>query len=389
MCALRKDFRSRQAGVSLIELMVAMLLGLLVLAAVIQLFIGSKATYTANEAQARIQENGRFSIELLKREFREGGTHGFCAARMQITNHLNTGCSNYQDAIFDPSKAFVGWEFAGTGRAESFELEEADLDPASTSASDWTLNDDGVTANLPDILQGKVAGGSDVVVVRRAEVISGVTAQGTNNTNANSINLNGSHGLDKNETVLVSNCTTGADLFQNRSNANASTLSAGSGSCSNPGPGNQTGVDWSTSYDDSMQIFRMNVHAYYVGYDEDRREPGLYRADLTRGTNNPPTEELVGGVESMQVLYGYSNPADEGGDGQTVNVWLTADEVPSWEFVIGARISMLLRSPEGMGDGQVQRTFDLASTAFTHPEDGRLRHPFFTSISLRNRQIVM
>lgn len=389
MLARRQHVSNRQSGVSLIELMIAMLLGLLVLAAVIQLFIGSKATYNANEALARIQENGRFSIELLKREFREGGTHGFCAARMQIRNHLNTGCSNYQDSVFDPNKAFVGWEYSGTGRAESFELEETDLDPSSTSASDWQSNDDGVVSNLPDILDGKVAGGSDVVVVRRAEVVPGVSAEGTNNTNASSINLNGSHGLDKNEIVLISNCTTGADLFQNRSNANASALSAGSGSCSNPGPGNQNNVDWSTSYDDSMQIFRMNVHAYFIGYDDERGEPGLYRAELTRGTNDPEIEELVSGVESMQVLYGYSSPADEGGDGQTVNVWLTADEVPSWEFVIGARISMLLRSPEAMGDGRVQRTFDLASTAFTHPEDGRLRQPFFASISLRNRQIVM
>jgi len=379
----------RQSGVSLIELMIAMVLGLLVMGAVIQLFLGSKASYNSNEALARIQENGRFSLELLKRELSDAGTHGFCAARMTITNHLNTGCSNYVDSIFNPDRAFVGWEYDGTGRAESFELQESDLVPATGNADDWASNDEGTMIDLPDILDGEVVRGSDVIIVRSTEIIPGVTADGTNNINQASVNLNTNHGLDKNEIALISNCTTGADLFQNRSNANAASLSAGSGSCSNPGPGNDNSVDWSTSYDNSMQLFRMNVHAYYIGYDDAREEPGLYRARLTKGTSSPPREELVSGVETMQVLYGYSLPSDEGGDGQTVNFWLTADQVPHWEFVIGARLSLLLRSPESMGDGDVQRTFDLASTAFMHPSDGRLRQPFFASISLRNRQIVM
>jgi len=380
---------SRESGASLIELMIAMVLALLVLGAVIQIFVGSKATYNSNEALARIQENGRFSMELLKRELRDAGTHGFCAARMTIRNHLNT-CGDYQDAIFDPNRALMGWEFDGTGRGDAPPaLEESDLVPPTGGATNWTMNDDGTALDLPNILQGEVSRFSDVIVVRSAEVIPGVTAAGPTSSTSSTIALGAGSGLNANDVALISNCTTGADLFQNQSGTGASELSAGGGSCSAPGPGNQGGLDWSTSYDDSMQVFRMSVHAYYVGYDEDREEPGLYRADLTEGTNSPPTEELVSGVETMQVLYGYSLPADEGGDGQTVNFWLTADEVPSWEFVIGARLSFLLRSPEGLGDGDVQQTFDLASTAFTHPSDSRLRQPFFASISLRNRQIVL
>lgn len=379
----------RQSGLSLIELMVAMVLGLLVVGAILQLFLGSRATQMSNEALARVQENGRFSLEMLKSEFRDVGTHGFCAADIQIRNHLNTGCANYVDSIYNPNRAFVGWEYNSTGRGEAFELEADDIVPETGNLGDWKSADGAGTINLPDLLDGQVVPGSDVFVVRRPQVVPDITADGNQPQNANAITLTGSNTLDKNEIVLITNCTTGADLFQNRSNGNASAVSGGSGSCSNPGPGNQNGLDWSTAYDESMQMFRISVMGYYIGYNATTGEPGLYRADLSNGVNGFTTEELVQGVETMQVLYGYSLPVNQGGDGQTVDFWLPADEVPDWQFVIGVRLSLLLRSPENMAGETVQRTFDLASTQFTHPEDGRLRQPFFASISLRNKQIVM
>lgn len=380
--------RHRQHGLSLIELMIAMVLGLLVVGAILQLFVGSRATQMSNEALARVQENGRFSVELLKSEFRDVGTHGFCAADMEIRNHLNEDCDNYVNSVYDPDRAFVGWEYTGTGRGEAYTLAD-DIAPNAGSASDWTSADGVGTINLPDILDGLVVEGSDVVVVRQPVVIPGITADGSTPPNASSIPLNGSNTLNDNEIVLITNCTTGADLFQNRSNANASAVSAGSGSCSNPGPGNQNGLDWSAAYDESMQMFRIRVMGYYIGYNDETGEPGLYRADLSNGIDGLVIEELVQGVETLQILYGYSLPAEQGGDGQTVDFWLPADEVPDWQFVIGVRLSFLMRSPDNMSAETVQRTFDLASTQFTHPEDGRLRQPFFASISLRNRQVVM
>jgi type IV pilus assembly protein PilW len=380
---------NRQRGLSLIELLIALFLGLLVVGAVIQLFIGSRATQMSNEALARVQENGRFSIELLKREFRDVGTHGFCAADIEIRNHLRSDCANYVNSIYDPNRAFVGWEYDSTGRGEAFTLDEADVAPTSGSAGSWSSADGAGTINLPDILDGEVVPGSDVVIIRSPRVVPDITADGNQPPNANAITLNGSSTLERNEIVLITNCTTGADLFQNRSNGNASAVSGGSGSCANPGPGNQNGLDWSTAYDESMQMFRIRVTGYYIGYNATTGEPGLYRADLSEGTDGLVTEELVEGVETMQILYGYSLPIDQGGNGQSVDFWLPADEVPDWQFVIGVRMSLLLRSPDNMADGAARQTFDLASTQFTHPEDRRLRQPFFTSISLRNRQLVL
>lgn len=63
----------QQQGLSLVELMVALVLGMLLMTGVIQVFLSSKQTYAANEANARIQENGRFALDFISRSARLGG----------------------------------------------------------------------------------------------------------------------------------------------------------------------------------------------------------------------------------------------------------------------------------------------------------------------------
>ncbi|MDZ4730044.1 MAG: PilW family protein [Xanthomonadales bacterium] len=62
--------RTTQSGLTLIELMIAMTLSLLVAAAMIMLFANSKETYRLNENMARLQENGRFAMQLLSSDLR-------------------------------------------------------------------------------------------------------------------------------------------------------------------------------------------------------------------------------------------------------------------------------------------------------------------------------
>ena len=62
--------RKLQAGMSLIELMIAMVLSLVVAAAIIVLFSNSKETYILSENMARLQENGRFATYLLSQDLR-------------------------------------------------------------------------------------------------------------------------------------------------------------------------------------------------------------------------------------------------------------------------------------------------------------------------------
>ncbi|HEY8024590.1 MAG TPA: PilW family protein [Burkholderiaceae bacterium] len=71
----RGILRSRQAGMSIVELMVALTIGLFLMLVVANLFIGSKQTYRNQDNMSRLQENGRFAISILGKSIREAGYH--------------------------------------------------------------------------------------------------------------------------------------------------------------------------------------------------------------------------------------------------------------------------------------------------------------------------
>ena len=58
-------------GVTLIELMVALVLGLIVSGAALTLFVTNRQTYTASASLSRIQESERTAFELMSRDVRE------------------------------------------------------------------------------------------------------------------------------------------------------------------------------------------------------------------------------------------------------------------------------------------------------------------------------
>lgn len=378
----------RSRAFSLVELMVAITLGLLLTAGMIQLFSSSKVTFRTNDAVARVQENGRFALEILKLQLREAGTLGFCAGQVPIRNHLNTGCAGGSDDFFNPNLAIVGWEYDGTGLGEDFTLPN-DLDPGTASAGDW--NSEANSTALPSQFSGRVVPGSDVLVVRRMNAVGGFTAEPgppPNNITSASINITAPHGLPDDSIILITDCST-ADLFQNRSNASASALSAGTGSCSNPGPGNNNSVDWSTSYNDSMQTFTVEQVAYYIGVNPVSGQPGLYRWNMSQGTSAAQAEEIIEGAENMQLLYGFSRAAPNG-DGQSVNDWLTASDIPpdGWPQVIAIRLALSVRSTETADLDNTDITFNLAGSNVTAPGDGRIRQPFTSTVALRNSVLV-
>jgi type IV pilus assembly protein PilW len=68
-----------EAGLTLVELMIAMAIGLLLVLLIGTLFVGSKQTYRTQEGLARVQESGRFVMESLGRNMREAGYTKFSA----------------------------------------------------------------------------------------------------------------------------------------------------------------------------------------------------------------------------------------------------------------------------------------------------------------------
>lgn len=99
-----------QTGFSLIELMVAMAIGLFLVAVVGILFVNSKVTYLAQDASSRVQENSRYTAELFGRQIRTAGFHEIRFVPLPATADL-----------FAPAFSFVfgGTAIAGTDGASN------------------------------------------------------------------------------------------------------------------------------------------------------------------------------------------------------------------------------------------------------------------------------
>ncbi|MES9884067.1 MAG: PilW family protein [Sedimenticola sp.] len=81
---------TRCTGLSLVELMISLTLGLIIIGAVITLFIASKTSYTQSETFARIQENARFSMLTLESDLKLVKFFGEVSA-VNISNDTNLG----------------------------------------------------------------------------------------------------------------------------------------------------------------------------------------------------------------------------------------------------------------------------------------------------------
>lgn len=124
---------ARVRGVTLIELMVAVVLGLIVSGAALALFVTNKQTFSASESLGRIQEGERTAFELMARDVREGAGNA-CEKGISVANVLNTPTANwYTDfsggirgydggtAFTDAASAFgtgVGQRVSGTDAIE-------------------------------------------------------------------------------------------------------------------------------------------------------------------------------------------------------------------------------------------------------------------------------
>lgn len=67
---------SKESGLTIVEILVALVLGLFLTTGILSVYLGSKQTYRAMEAVSRSQENGRYAFDLLGRTVRMAGFVG-------------------------------------------------------------------------------------------------------------------------------------------------------------------------------------------------------------------------------------------------------------------------------------------------------------------------
>jgi type IV pilus assembly protein PilW len=333
---LSKNNRKRITGFTLVEMMIAMTISTVLLGGVIEVFLASKQAYRLQESQARMQENARFLFAILSNSIRQAGYTG-CNSRKPgaITNTLN----NASDHAYRFGTALEGYE-------------------AETSSWSPTV-DAAITSPLV---------GNDIIVIRGA-LDSGIrVVTPFMNTSSASLRVTSGNDLEQEDIVMVTDCSAASILQISNATPSSGSLVHNTGNVVSPS--NATS-NLGKIYRDDAEIIKMETRAYYIRTGANGL-PAIYQRI---GLN--AAEELIEGVEGMQILYGEDTDNDSNSDR-----FLSADQV-DMEEVVAVRISILLQSiTDALTTGSQSYTFN--GTTVT-PTDHRVRRVFTTTIALRNR----
>src|SRR5690554_129178 len=354
--------RKQQAGLSLVELMIAMALGVVLSLGIAQVFLGSSKTYRTSGAIAYLQENLRYSLARISNDVRMAGNVGCLVG--EPTNHLDTNHSAYNPELWDAGRAVVGWEAPNTGLGKSLTITGF-----TVGSGNWS---NGTSDTAPTEITNNAIAGSDFVVLTGSERAD-VVLQGNPSPPANTIGTEGNSGI-KAATILVAvteDCS-GGDRFQKTNNENASTITKGNGGS----PGNINGANLQ-SYSDDASVYLYRTRGYFMGSGVNG-EPALFRVELTPEADKTPVE-LVSGVENMQILYGVAT------NDRRAERYVDAGAVSNWEDVVSVRIALLMRSDDGILDEDNSQTFNLVGTEVDPGADRRARLVATTTVGIRNR----
>ena len=386
-------------GVSLIELMVAVTISSVLLLGVGTVYTSSKRGYVVQEEFSTLQENARVAMKFLVSDIRMAGFVG-CAWNNDLNyeNFLQSTGNASDDAFLGQFNIGVeGFEATNSGPGA------ATIDLAGPAA--------GWDRPLPNVITLETPSpGSDVLLVRRARGSGIKLTENKNSANFKISNqgvpfgagpCHAPTGICQTDILMVSDCTK-SRLFQ------------GSQIQDNPGelrivhqaagtPGNAPPVSWGGNSDANhhfeagdAEIFKASAFAYYVDTGASG-EPALFRLDASPGSQR---EELVEGVESMQVLFGIdtdkANATDITFDG-IANQYLPADLVNfANDNIVSARISLLVRSRQIKETAIIPpNPYKLGGTTAasstrvtTSVADRRLRKVFTITIKIRNKGLT-
>lgn len=336
--------RALQRGLTLIELMVAMAIGLVVMATMLKVYVDSSRLYRFSTGLSRIQENGRFGLEFIRQDARLAGFWG-CYHDITLSNRISTTNSNCRP-------------YTGTGTV--------------CTNSPGKGNNIGGTNNNP--ATAPLVATSDTITFRGATGAAMSLSGDVGTSGAVGVTSTGS--IQTGDTVLISNCEVG-DIFEVTATG-AGTLTHGAGS--------NTTADLLNSYEQAASsVYLVQEHTYCVAAGVDGTTPALRRLTFPNGLGAAATcaangDEMVEGVEDMQILYGEDTDADN-----VANRYVAAGTAAlAMENVVSVRISLLLRSVENnLTTAPAPYTY-MGTTTTPPAGDLYLRKVFNATISVRN-----
>ncbi len=371
-------------GLTLIELLIAMVLSLFLMGGVIAVLLDSKDHFFMSEETSYIQENARFAVGQISYDLRMAGYFG-CSVGGNLTNTLNG--SNAANGGSFSSNGIKGFEYS----------EKSDVDfPADIEGS-----------ISPVIV---LEPGTDVVVLNRGEPNDSLVVT-SHNPPSSTVHLSVSHNMTKGDILVMAtpNCRN-MSIFQmtGPTSANPSHINHDKNNTMSPGnckkalstatgegytcgtasePANSvTGV----AFPPGSALMKFSSQAYFISTSEVTGLPTLFRMTLgnASGVAANQVEEVVSGVEDMEIVYGVDT--DAAAD-NLVNRYYSANEITvdlatvgsfiAWDRVLTARVTLILRSNTPVFSGNTAVNL---GEGFTY-NDRYMRQKVSSTVRIRNR----
>lgn len=267
-------------GLSLIELMISLVLGLIVVAGAGAIFISNRQTYTATDSLGRVQENARVAFELMARDVREAAGNP-CAKNLPVADVLKNSATawwaNWSDGIvgYDGNVAMAGNAF-GTGNKDRVAGTDAIELKSGGTGGTTVVKHNPTSAQFEVNTVNHDLNDSDIALIcdfRQAAIFQITNAQpGTNTTVVH----------NDSKTAVPGNCSKGLGIPTDCVGPNGTPYQYGANSV----------------------IVKLSATRWYIGYN-DRGGMSLYQSILQNnaGTVQPTSQEIAEGVTNMTLTY--------------------------------------------------------------------------------------
>jgi type IV pilus assembly protein PilW len=375
MSRLPRRDRPREAGLSLVELMVALLIGSLLIVGAVTVYANSRTTYAVNEAVARLQEQGRYALSVVEPDIELAGFYGFTnsADTLRLVRGaapetlLASAAALRQRPIppTDPTPVPApGLDASAQACGTNFAIDV--LVPVQGSNDAFDLGPAATAACAP--FGAGAADGSDTLTLRRAS------------------------------TEPVDLQAGRLQIFASRLNSQKSQALFLDGVAP-------------AAIDDDNRVHDLLVRTYYVSSDSEGRPgfPALRMKALTSAGGAPAFDdtEIMSGVEDLQVQFGidtgdYDNDgvidpdADVNGDGIPESdgraTRYVNPDFPGLDRlqVVSVRLWLRVRGERPEPELDDRRTYRYADVEYTPAgDDRRFRRMLLTrTIMLRNSRTL-
>lgn len=281
--------RHSMVGLSLIELMVATVIGLIVLGAVTGIFLSSQQAYRTTDGLGRVQEGMQFGFELMARDLREVGGNP-CDFSLPLANVADQDGSDWWTNWAQPLQGFDNGALAGSvAGSDAIQV---------LSVGDQLANVVSHTGTVITVDNASRFAVNQVLMVCDMRQLAVFTVGAVS---ATTINHSSASNCSNSLNVLPDPCAVGAPAYLYPRNSVVSELQ---------------GVRWLVANN------------------------GRGGRSLFRSVNGGGNEEVVEGVQDMQIQYLQ---------GANSGAYVDAGAITNWQEVTSARITLTAASADGVG----------------------------------------